>query len=86
MKAKHISKGMDQIYDDLQPNNAYKFETMPVDEDLPGLGQHYCVHCVRYFMTDKSLGDHKRTKVHKQMVKRLKEKPFDLKEAALLHK
>lgn len=34
-----------QIHDDLKAPE--KFSTMPVDEDLPGRGQHYCVSCAK---------------------------------------
>jgi hypothetical protein len=29
----------------LKPENADKLKAQPIDPDLPGLGQHYCVHC-----------------------------------------
>lgn len=86
MKAKHISRHLDQVYEDTMPHNAARFERPPVDEDLPGLGQHYCIPCARHFVADRVLQEHRRTKVHKQMLRRLREKPYDLKEAALLNK
>lgn len=34
----------DMVYDELKkPDEARK--PMPLDEDLPGMGQYYCVHC-----------------------------------------
>ena len=84
-KAKHFSKHRDQVYEDLQPENAAKFENMPRDESLPGLGQFYCIHCAKYFVNRVSLFEHKKSKNHKKMLKTLKEKPYDLKEAEFLN-
>ena len=85
-KAKHFTKLNDQVYEDLQPQNIEKFLTQPKNEDLPGLGQFYCVHCAKYFVNNRSLVEHKKSKDHKKMVKTLLEKPFDLKEAEFLHR
>lgn len=84
MKAKHISRHIDLVYEDLQTPN--KFEKLPIDEDLPGLGQFYCIQCSKYFVDERGLGSHRRSKDHKKMGKKLKEKPYDLKEAAFLSK
>lgn len=64
---------LDQIVDDLLPHNMTKLEKQPVDPDLPGLGQHYCVPCSRYFVDSRALMDHRKTKPHKNRVKALKE-------------
>ncbi|CAD6588107.1 MAG: Bud site selection protein 20 [Tremellales sp. Tagirdzhanova-0007] len=40
-------KDLDQIQTDLRPENKGKLELQPIDEDKPGLGQHYCVECAR---------------------------------------
>ena len=86
VKAKNVGRYNDQIYDDLQPQNVAKFATAAVDEDLPGLGQFYCVSCAKHFTGDIGLQAHKRTKDHKRQVKTLKERPYDLKMAAVLNK
>jgi len=44
-----IAAHLDQVFDDVKPENVSKFDSQAVDEDLPGLGQHYCVHC-RYLL------------------------------------
>lgn len=67
---------MDQIVHDLVPENAEKLEKQEVDIDLPGLGQHYCVHCARYFVDEQALTEHRKTKVHKKRVKALKEEIY----------
>ena len=64
---------LDQIIVDLKPENAEKLEKQEVDPDLPGLGQHYCISCSRYFVDARALSDHRKTKIHKRRVKALKE-------------
>ncbi len=36
---------MDQIQEDMMPVNHLKLTTQKIDLDLPGAGQHYCLHC-----------------------------------------
>ena len=45
LKTRKFTKFQDQVHDDIQPENEKKFTNMPVDEDLPGLGQYYCICC-----------------------------------------
>ena len=40
---------IDEIINDLQPQNLIKLVNQKPNEDLPGLGQYYCVFCSRYF-------------------------------------
>ena len=86
MKTKHFQKHADQKYEDIQPENIHKYENQPLNEELPGLGQFYCIHCAKYFINATSLEGHKKTKDHKRQVKELKTKPYDLKEAQILNK
>ncbi|KAJ3040381.1 Bud site selection protein 20 [Rhizophlyctis rosea] len=72
-------KDLDQIHEDIK--NPEKVATGAVDADLPGLGQHYCLQCARYFTTAASLNDHIKTKLHKKRLKVLKEEPYTQKEA-----
>ncbi|KAJ3180146.1 Bud site selection protein 20 [Gaertneriomyces sp. JEL0708] len=73
------TKDLDQIHDDMaQPE---KFTSQPIDADLPGLGQHYCLQCARYFTESSALNDHYKTKLHKKRLKVLKEAPYTQKEA-----
>jgi len=86
VKAKNNGRYNDQIYEDLQPHNAAKLAARDADEDLPGLGLHYCVTCAKHFTGATGLSAHERTKDHKRRVKELREPPYDLKMAALLNK
>ncbi|KAF7457462.1 putative bud site selection protein [Cryptosporidium felis] len=45
---------------------------LPVDSDLPGHGQFYCIPCARYFVNSSSLMSHNKSKDHKKMLKRVK--------------
>ena len=69
VKAKSFTRHNDQIYDDLKPENVTKLVNQPSDEDLPGLGQFYCVLCAKHFVNLKGIEDHKRTKSHKRQNK-----------------
>ena len=42
-----------------------------LDEDTPGGGAFYCTPCSRYFVSDKALAEHSRTKPHKRHVKQV---------------
>ncbi|KAG8984582.1 Bud site selection protein 20 [Tulasnella sp. 427] len=75
-------KDLDQIQlHDLDPKNRLALESQPLDVDKPGLAQHYCVECARYFETDVALKSHWRTKVHKRRVKALQEPAYTIEEA-----
>lgn len=51
MRTRARTKDLDQIQlDDLKPENKVKLENQPLDESLPGLGQHYCLEVSASFM------------------------------------
>ncbi|XP_054166338.1 zinc finger protein 593-like [Oppia nitens] len=52
-----------------------------IDNDLPANGQFFCKHCHRYFIDDKSLTDHTKSKTHKKRVKLLEDEPYSQEEA-----
>lgn len=52
-----------------------------VDLDKPGFAQHYCLHCAKYFINQRALDDHFKTKVHKRRMKALEDEPFTQEEA-----
>jgi len=80
-RTKRRTKDLDQIHVDIQPQNAAKLKSQELDVDLPGAGQYYCIQCARYFVDDKSLKDHIKSRVHKKKVKMLKEVPYTPEEA-----
>ncbi|KAL7078936.1 hypothetical protein ACQ4LE_001060 [Meloidogyne hapla] len=71
---KRPGKDLDEIREIMdRPEKLAKMQNQPRDEDLPGAGQSYCVECDRHFVNDRVREKHKKTKVHKQQVKRLEE-------------
>ncbi|EDO34998.1 predicted protein, partial [Nematostella vectensis] len=75
------TKDLDQIHEDLKPVKAAKLLSQEVDTDLPGCGQFYCLQCARYFIDDKSLKDHIKSRVHKKKLRMLKEVPYTIEES-----
>ncbi|KAF6140220.1 hypothetical protein GIB67_000268 [Kingdonia uniflora] len=61
-------KGDDAVYDSLKKVES-EVNPLPLDEDLPGMGQFYCIHCDRYFANVTVRDDHFRTKKHKKRLK-----------------
>ncbi|XP_044482101.1 zinc finger protein 593 homolog isoform X2 [Mangifera indica] len=41
---KFLRKGDDAVYEELQKPDSER-NPLPFDEDLPGMGQYYCLHC-----------------------------------------
>ncbi|TFK64762.1 hypothetical protein BDN72DRAFT_889513 [Pluteus cervinus] len=76
------TRDIDQIQlIDLDPKNRAALEIQPLDVEKPGLGQHYCVECAKYYETDAALHSHWRSKVHKRRVKQLKEPAYTIEES-----
>ncbi|GJE90329.1 Zn-finger-containing protein [Phanerochaete sordida] len=76
------TKDLDQIQlIDLDPKNRAALEAQPIDYEKPGLAQHYCVECAKYYETDAALKSHWRSKVHKRRLKELKEPAYTIEEA-----
>lgn len=71
-----------QIDTDLK-NNADELLNQEIDLDRPGFAQNYCLHCAKYFIDERALSDHFRTKVHKRRMKALELEPYTEREAAL---
>ncbi|KAH6910486.1 hypothetical protein BKA70DRAFT_1185926 [Coprinopsis sp. MPI-PUGE-AT-0042] len=75
-------RDLDQIQlIDLDPKNRAALEAQPIDLERPGLGQHYCVECAKYYETDNALQSHWRSKVHKRRLKQLREPAYTIEEA-----
>jgi len=77
------TKDLDQVADDLKPENYDKLKNQPLDLDLPGNGEYYCVHCARYFISEKAIDTHFISKEHKKRIKVTKETPYTQKEAEM---
>lgn len=76
-KTKRRTRDLDLVHNDLAtPELIRRLKNQPLDENLPGLGQYYCVHCAKYFEDQRSLDLHIRTKVHKRRVRALAARPY----------
>ncbi|CAE7229733.1 unnamed protein product [Rhizoctonia solani] len=57
------TRDLDQIQlHDLDPAVRAKLEAQPIDVEKPGLAQHYCVECAKYYETDAALRSHWKSK------------------------
>ncbi|GIY80688.1 zinc finger protein 593 homolog [Caerostris darwini] len=81
LKMKRRNKDLDEIDNDLEPKNAEHLLNQPLDLDVAGGAQHYCLHCARYFIDNTALQGHFRTKVHKRRLKALETEPYTIQEA-----
>ncbi len=45
MKTKRKTKDVDEVEENMKPENAEKLLNQEVDVDKTGCGQFYCVHC-----------------------------------------
>lgn len=64
-RSKFEVKGDDIVYDDLRKTDEDR-KPLPLDEDLPGMGQYYCLHCDRYFSNVAVRDLHFKSKRHKK--------------------
>ena len=82
LKTKRYRRDIDQVVlEDMLPENTQKLLNQPLDEYKPGLGQHYCVPCARYFQTNAAMNVHYKTKEHKKRMKTTKQIPYSHEEA-----
>lgn len=67
IRTRRRTRDLDQIQDDIakQQENP-TLADRPVDLELPGLGQHYCIQCARHFIDQHTLDEHTKSKVHKK--------------------
>jgi hypothetical protein len=65
---KNRPRDIDQIQDDIMKIKQVGKDNLDFehDDDLPGLGQHYCTICGRHFSDDNTYLIHTRTKAHKR--------------------
>jgi len=80
-RTRRKTKDHDQIHVDLQPEQARRLLNQPVDIDVTGAGQFYCLHCAKYFIDETALRKHFTGKPHKRRIKALQTEPYSQAEA-----
>ncbi|KAI4470880.1 zinc finger protein [Holotrichia oblita] len=80
-RTKRRTKDLDQIDEDIKPENIESLVNQQEDFDKPGNAQFYCVHCARYFIDNQALQEHFRTKVHKRRLKALEVEPYTIEDS-----
>lgn len=79
-RVRNRRRDLDQIDDDMRTRSG-ELINQSVDLDKPGFAQFYCVHCAKYFIDDRSMQAHFRTKVHKRRLKALETEPYSIEES-----
>ena len=76
-------RDIDQIQDDIVKVKSVGATTLEfeADDDLPGLGQHYCLECAKHFADQATLDEHKKSKPHKRRVKDVQQQQYSQAEA-----
>ena len=84
IKTKRLTRGLDQVKADLaNPKHLTQYKSTKATEDLPALGEFYCIECAKWFEGEHNLAGHRRGKNHKRRVKELKGKAHSQKAAEL---
>jgi bud site selection protein 20 len=66
-KTRRYRRDLDQIHDDLStPRHLELYHETKDPNDLPALGEHYCIPCAKWFESEHNFGEHKRAKPHKK--------------------
>jgi bud site selection protein 20 len=81
-KTRRTTRGIDQVHCDVaSKKHLQQHLNSQAPEDLPGLGQHYCVECAKFFESQTNLEEHTKGKPHKRRLRQLMEEPYSQKEA-----
>lgn len=60
-------RDLDEIKADLtDPKHLLQHKNSKAPEDLPGLGQFYCVECAKWFESEHSMVTHRKGSTHKR--------------------
>eukprot|EP00438_Fugacium_kawagutii_P024759 Skav204252 [mRNA] locus=scaffold912:80551:83877:- [translate_table: standard] len=80
---KHRNKDIDQVHDDLKAPQNFQPGALPRDEDLPGMGQFYCIACNRFFESEEVKAKHERSKLHKRRLQKASDDPHTQQDAEM---
>ncbi|PYH84223.1 putative C2H2 finger domain protein [Aspergillus aculeatinus CBS 121060] len=82
IKTKRRTRDYDQVRADIQSSkHLTQYKATKDPEDLPGLGQHYCVECSKWFESEFNLVGHKKGKNHKRRLRIIREEAHSQKAA-----
>merc|ERR1712225_153225 len=80
-KTRRRLRDLDQIHMDMaDQKHLLQHKNSKAPEDLPGLGQFYCVECAKWFESEHSMVTHRKGSTHKGQVKALKDEPYTQKD------
>ena len=66
-KTRRHTRDLDQIHADIhKEKHLDQYKNTKAAEDLPGLGQFYCVECAKWFESEPNLTAHTKGKPHKR--------------------
>lgn len=66
-KTRRYKRDIDQIHADLRdPRHLERYKETKTTEDLPGLGQWYCIECAKWFADEANFTSHAKGKSHKR--------------------
>jgi bud site selection protein 20 len=63
-RTRRRTRDLDQIHEDLKEKEKYLNQAL--NEELPGLGQFYCIECAKHYISADALSTHQSSKVHKK--------------------
>mmetsp|Transcript_99304 Transcript_99304/g.138001 ORF Transcript_99304/g.138001 Transcript_99304/m.138001 type:complete len:114 (-) Transcript_99304:77-418(-) len=81
--AKRRNKDIDQVHEDLKTPQKFQAGSLPRDEDLPGMGQFYCIACNRFFASEEVKEKHERSKLHKRRLQKASDDPHTQQDAEM---
>ncbi|GJP97208.1 hypothetical protein AnigIFM63604_010603 [Aspergillus niger] len=74
--------GADQVRADIaSARHLELYKATKDEEDLPGLGKHYCVECSKWFESEHNMVAHTKGKNHKRRLRILREEAHTQKAA-----
>lgn len=66
-KTRRYKRAIDQVHDDVKDaKHLAQYKDTKLAEDLPGLGQYYCIECAKWFEAENNLLQHRKGKPHKK--------------------
>ncbi|KAJ5156289.1 Zinc finger protein bud20 [Penicillium capsulatum] len=80
VKTKRRTRDYDQVRADIDsPRHLALYKETKDAEDLPGLGQHFCLECSKWFESEYNLKAHTKGKNHRRRLRLLREEPHSQK-------